>query len=146
MTVDVTAAVVDVLGASPDPHRWGLVGLSAGGTCALTLALRHPDRYAVFADFSGDATPNLGSRRRTVEVLYGGDASQWEAHDPAALLAAGSLGGGPPGSVVVTTLRARREAWPPRPDSPASTRPWWCLGRPLVSVLAARSPTASIGW
>lgn len=93
VTVDVTAAVVDVLGASPDPHRWGLVGLSAGGTCALTLALRHPDRYAVFADFSGDATPNLGSRRRTIEVLYGGDASQWEAHDPAALLAAGSFDG-----------------------------------------------------
>ena len=70
--------------------NWGLVGLSAGGTCAMTLALRHPDRFASFADFGGDASPNLGGRDRTIDQLYGGDATAWAAHDPATLLAAGS--------------------------------------------------------
>lgn len=50
ITKDVTRFAVDELGASPDRGHWGLVGLSAGGTCAMVLALRHPDQYSGSTD------------------------------------------------------------------------------------------------
>ena len=93
LTDDVSDYAIDVLGASADRARWGLVGLSAGGTCAMTLALRHPDRYAAFANFGGDDAPNVGSRERTIRVLFGGDHDAWAAHDPATLLEHGSYPG-----------------------------------------------------
>jgi enterochelin esterase-like enzyme len=64
LTVDVRRWAVDTLGVSPDPARWAVAGLSEGGTCAITLALRHADLYGSFADFSGDLTPRTGSAAR----------------------------------------------------------------------------------
>jgi enterochelin esterase-like enzyme len=57
LTIDVRRWAVDTLGLSPDPARWAVAGLSEGGTCAITLALHHPDLYGSFADFSGDLAP-----------------------------------------------------------------------------------------
>jgi S-formylglutathione hydrolase FrmB len=57
LTEDVPAFVVDRFGASDDPERWAIGGASMGGMCAMMLALRHPDRFRTFADFSGFVGP-----------------------------------------------------------------------------------------
>jgi S-formylglutathione hydrolase FrmB len=73
------------------PSRpWGIIGYSEGGTCALTLALRHPDAFRAFVDIAGDAHPNAAhganEPRVTVQRLYRGDAAAFAAHDPLELM------------------------------------------------------------
>src|SRR5262249_26274465 len=74
-----------------DPERWAIGGISEGGTCALVLALRHPEVYRHVLDISGDPYPNLGvgpdGEIRATRGLYGGDTSQWVAHNPVSLMA-----------------------------------------------------------
>jgi hypothetical protein len=86
LTLDVHRWAVDVLGVSPDPARWAVAGLSEGGTCASMLALRHPDLFGSFADFSGQLTPQVGSPGRTLPVLFGGSITAQRSHDPLTLL------------------------------------------------------------
>jgi putative esterase len=54
--------------------RWGLIGYSSGGFCAMNLALRHPGRYAAAASLSGDAGPGIrvgdGSEQTTNNVAW----------------------------------------------------------------------------
>ena len=82
LTFDVPRFMEARFNAPADPRRWAVAGLSEGGTCALDLVARHPNRFRSFADFSGDAAPNLGSRSRTLALLYGGSASDLTANDP----------------------------------------------------------------
>lgn len=88
VAVDVPAFLTGTLHLHHDPARWGIVGFSEGGTCALTLVLRHPDIYWHIVDFGGDARPNLGNPQHTLAALYGGNLAAEQAHDPARLLAA----------------------------------------------------------
>jgi S-formylglutathione hydrolase FrmB len=84
LTTDVPAWVASRLGTSADRRSWAIVGSSEGGYCALDLALRHPDRYAAFADFSGLDRPTApGGALR----LLGGSQAAYAAHLPANLLA-----------------------------------------------------------
>ena len=87
LTVDVPRFVIRTFGASADPDDWAILGFSEGGTCALDLALRHPDVYRRFVDLAGDPAPTLGDPARTLAGLYGGDRAAMAGHDPAALLA-----------------------------------------------------------
>ena len=89
LTVDVPAFVEDAFAARHDPAGWAVAGYSEGGTCAVTLALRHPDLYRAFADLSGDLTPNLGGTRATLTGLFGGSTAARDAHDAPALLRRG---------------------------------------------------------
>lgn len=68
--------------ASLNPRRWAIAGLSEGGTCALDLVTRHPDRFSTFGDFSGDTAPTLGSQYATLHGLYGGSLRDQLAHNP----------------------------------------------------------------
>jgi len=90
LTVDVPRYLADHFHASTLGRTWGIAGYSEGGTCAVTLALRHPDRFAAFLDMAGDAHPNAADgaaeRRLTIARLYGGAVGQYDAHDPATLL------------------------------------------------------------
>ncbi len=83
---DVRDYVIQHFGAAPAASAWGLLGYSEGGTCALTVALRHPDQFAAFVDLAGDLRPSVGSRNRTIRTLYGGNDAEWAAHDPLTLL------------------------------------------------------------
>jgi enterochelin esterase-like enzyme len=75
------------LGITPDPSRWALVGYSEGGTCAITLALRHPGLYGRFVDIAGDPAPNYwGGPAGTLRTLYAGSMTAEELHTPAWLL------------------------------------------------------------
>jgi S-formylglutathione hydrolase FrmB len=84
---DVRPYVVDRFGASADPRQWGVVGFSMGGTCALDLAVMHPELFDTFEDIAGDAGPEVGSKAETIARLYGGDAAAWARFDPATVLA-----------------------------------------------------------
>jgi len=87
LAVDVRQYVIRTYGASPDPARWGVAGLSEGGTCALTLTLRHPDLFSAVGDFSGELAPSLSGRADTLTRLFGGSPLTQRAYDPLTLLA-----------------------------------------------------------
>lgn len=90
LTVDVPQFLAQRFHAAVLDRALGIAGYSEGGTCAVTLALRHPDRFSVFLDIAGDARPNAASgphaKTLTINRLYAGDATEWPAHDPATLL------------------------------------------------------------
>jgi S-formylglutathione hydrolase FrmB len=90
LTVQVRQYVIANFPASADPRQWSVAGSSEGATCAVMLALRHPDDYTVFGEFSGLARPTVGEtddRARTVAELFHGSSAAYAAHDPIHLLA-----------------------------------------------------------
>jgi len=72
------------------PDARGVFGHSMGGHGALTLALRHPGRYASVSAFAPIVAP---SQVPWGEKAFGGylgpDRARWAEHDTVALLAAG---------------------------------------------------------
>jgi S-formylglutathione hydrolase FrmB len=91
LTLDLPGAVVARLGTRPPGRAWAVAGLSEGGSCALMLALRHPDLFTAFGDYSGLAGPRVGDTNAdtasTISELFGGSRQAFEAHEPADLLA-----------------------------------------------------------
>ena len=59
LTKDGVPYVISHFGTSADPANWGIVGLSAGGTCAVTLTVKYPELFSGFVDIDG------GVRRAT---------------------------------------------------------------------------------
>jgi S-formylglutathione hydrolase FrmB len=86
LTKDVVPYMISNFGVSPDPANWGIVGWSAGGTCALTLAVMHPELFGAFVDIDGQLGPNVGTREQTISRLFGGDADAWAAFDPSTVI------------------------------------------------------------
>jgi enterochelin esterase-like enzyme len=70
------------LSVDPDPGHWAVGGYSHGGTCALQMAVTHPAVYPTFIDVSGQREPTLGSRDRTVQATFGGDADAYRRVNP----------------------------------------------------------------
>ena len=83
LAVDVPAWAVAKLGADPERVAWGIGGNSEGGYCAITLALRHLDRYSLFLDFSGLDHP---TRRGGALHLFDGSRAALDAHTPRLIL------------------------------------------------------------
>jgi S-formylglutathione hydrolase FrmB len=92
---DVPAFVRHVFSASRAVGSLAIGGLSAGGTCSVMLALRHPTVYPTFASFSGFASPQYEetSQAETIDILFHGSESDFAAHDPTQLLAGGHFTG-----------------------------------------------------
>ncbi|AFM17863.1 putative esterase [Mycolicibacterium chubuense NBB4] len=61
--------------------RWGAVGWSMGGTCAVNLAARHPETFSTFVDIAGDLSPAAGNDVQTTARLFGGDSAARAAFD-----------------------------------------------------------------
>ncbi|AYG03759.1 alpha/beta hydrolase [Gryllotalpicola protaetiae] len=96
LTADVPEFVEKRFGAAAGAASWAVAGLSAGGACAIMLALRHPDRYSAFADYSGLEGPTVGDTMepaQTTQQLFGGSTAEYDAHQPAMLLREGSFPG-----------------------------------------------------
>lgn len=93
LTVDVPAWIRATLQVDPDPAALAVGGLSAGGTCALQLAVNAPQTFPTFIDVSGQSEPTLGDRTRTVAAAFGGDAAAFAAVNPLDLLATRSYPG-----------------------------------------------------
>jgi S-formylglutathione hydrolase FrmB len=69
---------------------WAVAGLSEGGSCAVTLALRHSSVYSTFADFGGLAGPRVGTTNDpagTADGLFAGSQRAFDEHEPAEMLA-----------------------------------------------------------
>jgi S-formylglutathione hydrolase FrmB len=92
---DVPAFARSVLHASTRSGSLAIGGLSAGGTCSVMLALRHPDVFPTFASYSGFASPQYEetTRSQTVDILFGGSRQAFDDHDPAFLVHHGHFTG-----------------------------------------------------
>ena len=87
LTKDVVPYIISNFGVSRDPAKWGVVGWSAGGTCALTLSVMHPELFGAFVDIDGQLGPTAGTKQQTIARLFGGDADAWAAFDPRTVIA-----------------------------------------------------------
>ncbi len=85
---EVVPYVVSNFGVSPKASSWGLAGWSSGGTCSLTLAVRHPELFSTIVDLDGQLGPNAGRKQQTIARLFGGDADAWAAFDPKTIVEA----------------------------------------------------------
>jgi S-formylglutathione hydrolase FrmB len=86
LTKDVVPYMISHFGVSAAAANWGVVGFSAGGTCAVDLSVMHPDLFHSFVDIAGDLRPNSGTDAETIRRLFGGDRSAWQAFDPATVI------------------------------------------------------------
>jgi S-formylglutathione hydrolase FrmB len=80
LTQDVTRWLQTALQA--DTAHMAIGGFSFGGTCAMQMAVRHPDLYPTFLDVSGQAEPTLGDPQQTVQEAFGGDQDAYRGVDP----------------------------------------------------------------
>jgi S-formylglutathione hydrolase FrmB len=101
LTEDVVPHVISTLGVSPDEVRWAVAGFSSGGTCAVDLAVMHPEVFRNFVDIGGDDRPNAGTDSQTVQRLFGGDRDAWSAFDPATVIIRHGVYSGVSGLFVV---------------------------------------------
>lgn len=72
-----------------DPERQGISGHSMGGHGALTLALRHPDRYRSVSAFSPICAPSQVPWGQKAFSEYLQSEDEWAEHDATALIMAG---------------------------------------------------------
>ena len=86
LTKDVVPYMVSNFGVSAAPSRWGIVGWSMGGTCAVDLTVMHPTMFSSFVDVEGDLTPNTGTKEQTIANLFRGDAGAWARFDPTTVI------------------------------------------------------------
>jgi S-formylglutathione hydrolase FrmB len=82
---DVRPFVIAHYHAASDAGGWAVGGLSEGGTCALTLALRHPDAFGTFVDLGGSDAPDPGGS--SARSLYGPSPSVWASYQADRMLA-----------------------------------------------------------
>lgn len=85
---EVVPAVISNFEVSDDAMNWGLAGWSSGGTCALMLAVKHPELFSAFVTLDGQLGPNAGTKKQTIARLFGGDADAWAAFDPRTIVEA----------------------------------------------------------
>ena len=91
-----------------DPRRLGLFGHSMGGHGALTLALRHPGRFASVSAFAPIAAPTRCPwGRKAFSGYLGADETRWREHDASELMAAQSTAPYPRGLLVDQGLADR---------------------------------------
>jgi S-formylglutathione hydrolase len=84
-----------------DSQRLGLFGHSMGGHGALTLALRHPGRFASVSAFAPICAPTRCPWGHKAFTGYlGQDESSWPAHDASALMAAQTAAPYPAGILI----------------------------------------------
>jgi S-formylglutathione hydrolase FrmB len=86
LTKDVVPYMTSQFGVSPSSASWGIIGWSMGGTCAVDLAVMHPELFSSFVDIAGDLGPTAGTREQTIARLYDGDADAWAAFDPTTVI------------------------------------------------------------
>ena len=74
-----------------DMARQGITGHSMGGHGALTVALRHPDRYRSVSAFAPIVAPSqVPWGQKAFRGYLGDDVQAWKQHDAVALIEAGA--------------------------------------------------------
>lgn len=85
----ITDELFDLVQAefNADPERAGIFGHSMGGHGALTLALRHPQRYRSVSAFAPIAAPSRCPWGEKAFTAYlGPDREKWREHDASELM------------------------------------------------------------
>lgn len=91
VTVDLPAALGEF---RVDLNRCGLFGHSMGGHGALTLALRHPQRFGSVSAFAPISSPTRCAwGYKAFSAYLGADEAGWRDHDAARLIEAGAARG-----------------------------------------------------
>lgn len=95
-----------------DPDRQGIFGHSMGGHGALTVALRHPERYRSVSAFAPIVAPSqVPWGRKAFSAYLGDDQTAWRKHDAVALIEDGArvaeilVDQGESDSFLITELR-----------------------------------------
>jgi S-formylglutathione hydrolase len=74
-----------------DLDRQGITGHSMGGHGALTIALRHPDRFKSVSAFAPIVAPSqVPWGQKALTGYLGEDRAAWRAHDAVALIEDGA--------------------------------------------------------
>jgi S-formylglutathione hydrolase len=74
-----------------DPRRQSIFGHSMGGHGALTIALRHPDRYRAASAFSPIVAPSqVPWGIKALSGYLGNERTAWRKHDTVALIEDGA--------------------------------------------------------
>lgn len=87
LTKDIVPFMVSNFAVSADRANWGVAGWSMGGTCAVDLAVTHPELFSAFVDIAGDRSPNVGPKDQTIAKLFDGNRTAWAAFDPLTVIA-----------------------------------------------------------
>ncbi|MCP5471102.1 MAG: S-formylglutathione hydrolase [Sinobacteraceae bacterium] len=85
----ITAELPELIAAHfpAEPARQGVMGHSMGGHGALTLGLRHPDRYLSVSAFAPIVAPmQVPWGQKAFAGYLGEDRSRWAEHDATALV------------------------------------------------------------
>jgi S-formylglutathione hydrolase len=89
VTEELPALVADAFPL--DMERQGLTGHSMGGHGALTVALRHPDRFRSVSAFAPIVAPSqVPWGQKALSRYLGVEPSAWRAHDAVALIEDGA--------------------------------------------------------
>ena len=118
--VDVPTFMRNEFDAATGPHSLAVAGLSAGGTCAITLALRNPSVFPIFGDYSGYTSPTFGQNddeQDTITALYGGST--------------GELRGAQPGSTCLAVEPVSVHLGVVRSGRSRTSRRRWSMGQQL---------------
>ncbi|WSE56439.1 alpha/beta hydrolase-fold protein [Mycolicibacterium sp. ND9-15] len=86
LTRDVVPYMVSRFKVSANRRNWGIVGWSMGGTCAVDLAVMHPETFSAFDDIAGDLSPNSGTREQTIDRLFDGNPAAYASFDPTTVI------------------------------------------------------------
>jgi hypothetical protein len=88
LTTTVPAFMGKNFNAETTPGSIAMAGLSEGGMCATMMALNNPKQIPVFANYSGDESPQYQAfnTQQTISDLFGGSVAGFNAHNPPYLL------------------------------------------------------------
>ncbi len=88
LTQTVPAFMRKEFNASTAPDSTAIAGLSEGGLCSTTLAIRNPKVYVAFGNYSGDASPTYQdeNKAQSIQQLFGGSAALYNSYNPPYLL------------------------------------------------------------
>ncbi|GAA3034105.1 alpha/beta hydrolase [Microbacterium dextranolyticum] len=92
VTVDVVAWAKAHLNVIQDPAYWTIAGYSNGGGCAITFGAQSPQLWKNILDISGEPYPGSEQPANITKIIYGGNASAFEASKPVNILAAAAPG------------------------------------------------------
>ncbi|RAN79316.1 hypothetical protein B5P43_15510 [Bacillus sp. SRB_336] len=83
LTRDVPNWIKKTFGAGTySPRQWAIGGFSYGGTCAMTLAVNHPEAYPTFIDSSGESEPTISQGRAyLIKKYFAGNAAAFAKQD-----------------------------------------------------------------
>jgi S-formylglutathione hydrolase FrmB len=88
LTQTVPAFMRKEFNASTAPDSMAIAGLSEGGLCSTTLAIRNPKVYVAFGNYSGDESPTYQDedKAQSIQQLFGGSTGLYNSYNPPYLL------------------------------------------------------------